>query len=105
MAEEPTCPCCGRAMSVAPGAEALSSLPLGPSEREVLGYYVAQYPRSLPNVRIIGQLWQLDPNGGPTQPRNGLGVRVHHINRALRPLGWRIQPHGRDARQLVRLDA
>ena len=92
-------------MLSAPDASTLDTLPLADSERELLGYYVSHYPRPLPTERVIGQLWQLDPAGGPSAARSGISVRVHNINRALRPLGWHIKRHGHSSRQLVRLDA
>lgn len=99
------CPCCGSPMASPPPAAALDTLVLGRSERELLGYYVESYPRALDTERVVSRLWQLDPNGGPTNPRNGICQRVHKINRALRPIGWRLSQHGQDARQLVRLEA
>lgn len=100
-----TCPCCGGLMHSPPPAEALDTLLLGKSERELLGYYVESYPRPLHTERVVNRLWQLDANGGPGDPRNGISQRVFNINRALRPLGWQVTRHGKDARQLVRLDA
>jgi hypothetical protein len=99
------CPCCGSPMPSPPPADELKTLELGKTERELLGYYVESYPRALHTERVVSRLWQLDPNGGPGDPRNGINQRVFNINRALRPLGWRLTRHGQDARQLVRLDA
>lgn len=102
---ETACPCCGRPLVAAPTPAELVTLPLGDSEREVLGYYVKEYPRPLVTQRVVDRLWQLDPNGGPAEPRNGISVRVHNINRVLKPLGWRIRQHGRAMRRLERLEA
>lgn len=95
------CPCCGAPMASPPPPEALDTLGLGRSERELLGYYVESYPRALHTERVVNRLWQMDPNGGPGDPRNGINVRVFNINRALRPLGWQLRRVGHDARQLV----
>jgi hypothetical protein len=100
-----SCPCCGAPMAAPPSAEALATLRLGRSERELLGYYVETYPRALHTERVVSRLWQLDPNGGPGDPRNGICQRVFRINRALKPLGWCVQRIGMEARQLTRLDA
>lgn len=99
------CPCCGADMPTPPDPKALDTLPLGGSERELLGYYVASYPRALPTQRIVSRLWQLDPNGGPGDPRNGVNQRVFSINKSLRKIGWQIIRYGADSRKLERLDA
>jgi len=99
-----SCPCCGAQMSEPPPKEALEAIELGASEREVLSYYLDSYPRPLSTDRVIDRLWQLDPNGGPAGARNGITQRVWQINQRLRPLGWAIEPMGKDARQLMRVE-
>lgn len=101
MTEAVSCPCCGSPLAAPPQAAALDTLQLGRSERELLGYYIESYPKAISTDRIVDRLWQLDPNGGPSEPRNGINVRVFNINRALRPLGWHLRRVGHDARQLV----
>lgn len=85
-----TCPCCGAPLSrpLAPGE--FEHLPLTGMERNILAFIAERYPAPARTEALIDDLYQLDPNGGPRAPRNVLSVHIHHINKALLPLGWRI---------------
>lgn len=85
------CPCCGGDMPAVIPTTALSAITMPDSERAILDLAVAAYPRPVTATALANGVWGHRPDGGPLDTKNGLGVRVHHLNRRIRPLGWRIK--------------
>jgi hypothetical protein len=94
------CPCCGGDMPAVIPTTALSAIPMPDSERTILDLAIASYPRAVMTQTITNALWGLRADGGPMEPENGIGVRVHRLNKKIKPVGWRVRAvnnafHGR----------
>jgi hypothetical protein len=89
-----TCPCCGGELPSEIPASALSAIPMPESERAILDLAVAAYPKAITSTAIIQGIWGRRADGGALDTRNGIGVRVHRLNKRLRPLGWRVASTG-----------
>lgn len=94
------CPCCGGDMPAVVPTTALSAIPMPDSERAILDLAVAAYPRAVPTASIVNAIWGRRADGGPLDTDNGIGVRVHRLNKKLRPVGWSVRAvnrsyHGR----------
>lgn len=90
-------------MSADKEPQALRLLPLSRLQRDVLGLVLDRYPEPVRTEALIDQMYQLDPNGGPSNPGNNLGVHINRINHSLKPLGWRIEALGYGRRVLSRI--
>jgi hypothetical protein len=88
------CPCCGGEMPTIIPTTALSSIPMPESERTILALTVAAYPRAVPSAAIVQGIWGHRADGGALDTRNGIGVRVHRLNKRLKPVGWRVASAG-----------
>jgi hypothetical protein len=100
------CPCCGGTMPSIVPTSALSAIPMPDSERAILDLAVAAYPLAVSSAAIINGIWGGRADGGAMDTTNGIGVRVHRLNKKLKPVGWRVVGakgswHGRRLEPLI----
>lgn len=69
---------------------ALAAIPMPDSERAILDLAVKAYPRAVPSSALIVGIWGHRADGGALDTSNGIGVRVHRLNKKLRPVGWHV---------------
>lgn len=82
----------------------LHYVPLPRLQRDVLAAVLKRYPAPVTTDMLVDQMYQLDPSGGPMNPKINLGVHTHHINKKIMPLGWRIEALGQGRRILTRIE-
>ena len=46
------------------------------------------------NDSLIDLLWGDDPDGGPLGVESAIKAQISHINRKLKPFGWRLKSQG-----------
>jgi hypothetical protein len=83
------CPTCGHAVDAVP-MQALADARLSPQQRIMVRALIEAFPRFVERDRLFDELYGFDPNGGPENIANAVAVRLFHIRKALRPLGWTI---------------
>jgi hypothetical protein len=100
------CPCCGGEMPTVIPTTALSSISMPESERVILDLTVAAYPRAVSSRALTTGIWGHRADGGALDIHNGIGVRVHRLNKRIKPFGWRVSAGGNAwrGRKLVRME-
>lgn len=81
------CKCCGQTL---PEKVALG-IKLAPGEQLIVDSVVKAGQHGLHSDRLFNILYGDDPNGGPSTGINTLHVRVWHLNRKLRTVGYTIK--------------
>lgn len=80
------CKCCGQTLPAIEGVEIVLSAGL----RNLVQTVRLAGPHGIDTNRLFDKLYDGDLDGGPLSGHKALHVRVHQVNKRLRPHGWRI---------------
>jgi len=76
------CPCCKRPLPP------LIDVDLTPLQRRIVNL-LSEHPGGLYSQQLVDQIYTT-ADGGPESPKSSIRVIVYHLNKQLKPLGYRV---------------